>query len=539
MTIQRPFKISLMALAMMATYLSAGTVQASERESLEQLRATTVNLINLLVQEGVLSKDKADMLLKQATEDAARNSAKLADAGADGKDDDKTVRVQYVPEHVKKQMTDEIKQEVMAKAQNEGWAYPGSIPEWLSRIEWYGDMRLRYERDSYPSGNATPTTLNLEGLDNVSNTSDTRDLYRIRARLGAKLHIADSVSGEIRLTTGNVNSPVSPNQTLGADYSTSSKFSFALDRAYLKYTPTSWLSFTGGRFQNPFMHTDLVWDPDFAFDGAVTALRPKLSDSITGFATIGAFPIQNLQSTPQGTLNLPPVSAKDKWLYGAQIGFEWMFSNKSSFQTGLAYYDYTDMQGQANPTPGSHINDQTARQFYQGGNTVFDISNPLNPTNPLWGLASKFREVNLTGSLDIATFSPTHVVLTGDYVKNVGFNRSEVQANVDSMGSLTTSPVGGNTGWMAKLLVGMLDTYKARDWNVFAGYKSLETNAVLDAYTDSDFHLGGTNTKGWLVGGNYGLEKNTWLSLRYFSADTIEGPTYSNDVLFLDVNARF
>jgi hypothetical protein len=74
---------------------------------------------------------------------------------------------------------------------------------------------------------------------------------------------------------------------------------------------------------------------------------------------------------------------------------------------------------------------------------------------------------------------------------------------------------------------------------VFAAYKRLETNSVLDAYTDSDFHLGGTNTKGWLVGGNYGLDKNTWLTLRWFSADAIEGSTYSADVLLIDLNAKF
>jgi hypothetical protein len=128
-------------------------------------------------------------------------------------------------------------------------------------------------------------------------------------------------------------------------------------------------------------------------------------------------------------------------------------------------------------------------------------------------------------------------VLTGDYVKNIGFDHNEVQANVDS--SLSTSPVGGDTAWMVKLLVGMPDTTKARDWNVFAAYKRLETNSVLDAYTDSDFHLGGTNTKGWLVGGNYGLDKNTWLTLRWFSADAIEGSTYSADVLLIDLNAKF
>ena len=52
--------------------------QADERETLEQLKATTVNLIDLLVQEGVLPKEKADAIVKQATEQAARQAKQSA-----------------------------------------------------------------------------------------------------------------------------------------------------------------------------------------------------------------------------------------------------------------------------------------------------------------------------------------------------------------------------------------------------------------------------------------------------------------------------
>jgi hypothetical protein len=62
---------------------------------------------------------------------------------------------------------------------------------------------------------------------------------------------------------------------------------------------------------------------------------------------------------------------------------------------------------------------------------------------------------------------------------------------------------------------------------------------VLDAFTDSDFHLGGTNAKGWVVGGNYGLMKNTWLTGRWLSSDVITGPKYGIDTLQVDINTRF
>jgi hypothetical protein len=67
----------------------------------------------------------------------------------------------------------------------------------------------------------------------------------------------------------------------------------------------------------------------------------------------------------------------------------------------------------------------------------------------------------------------------------------------------------------------------------------LGSDAVLDAYTDSDFHLGGTNVKGWVVGGNYGLMKNVWLTGKWLSGDVITGPRYGLDIMQLDINTRF
>ncbi len=85
----------------------------------------------------------------------------------------------------------------------------------------------------------------------------------------------------------------------------------------------------------------------------------------------------------------------------------------------------------------------------------------------------------------------------------------------------------------------MPDVKEPNDWQVFGVYRYLEGDAVPDAFTDSDFHMGGTNTKGWILGGNYGLEHNTWLTLRYMAADEIDGPPLGIDVLQLDLNTRF
>ena len=45
-------------------------------------------------------------------------------------------------------------------------------------------------------------------------------------------------------------------------------------------------------------------------------------------------------------------------------------------------------------------------------------------------------------------------------------------------------------------------------------YRYLERDAVLDAFTDSDFHLGGTDAKGYQLGFDLGLSRGAWLRLQ-------------------------
>ena len=112
---------------------------------------------------------------------------------------------------------------------------------------------------------------------------------------------------------------------------------------------------------------------------------------------------------------------------------------------------------------------------------------------------------------DLARFAPYHVILTGDFVRNVGFDKDEVAARIGQ-------PIDAKVnGYQFLASVGWPEVTAAGRWRVFGGYKHLERDAVLDAFTDSDFHLGGTDAKGWLLGGDYGLARNTWLTMRYLS----------------------
>jgi Putative porin len=162
-----------------------------------------------------------------------------------------------------------------------------------------------------------------------------------------------------------------------------------------------------------------------------------------------------------------------------------------------------------------------------------------------YGLASQFRPIVASGQFDLGTFHPAHIVLDGEFVWNSAFNRDAIAAiavnnfGSDSIGTVTGPFAGGSMGWLARLTVGDREIKHFGDWNVHAGYKYLESDATIDAFVDSDFGLGGTNLKGYFLGGNVGLSDNVWASLRWMSANNIGGVPYAVDVLQVDLNAKF
>ncbi|MCR2669642.1 putative porin, partial [Salmonella enterica] len=81
----------------------------------------TINLIRLLVQQGVLKADQAEALVAQAEAEAkAARAAPQDRGGAVAQAGD--VRVPYIPQTVRDQIRDEVKAEVMVQAKAENWA---------------------------------------------------------------------------------------------------------------------------------------------------------------------------------------------------------------------------------------------------------------------------------------------------------------------------------------------------------------------------------------------------------------------------------
>ncbi|KAE9644754.1 putative porin [Pseudomonas sp. PB106] len=532
----------------------------------------TINLIRLLVEQGILKQDKADALIAQAQNEAAQAKQAAAStavaAGPVAAPGD--VRVQYVPAAVRDQIRDQVKAEVMATAKQENWAAPNTFPDWASRISFDGDIRLRDESRYYSDNNSNEIVdfakLNNNGPYDVNPNSSTSlppllntredrtNQFRIRARLGMKAVITPEWTAGIRIGTGSDNNPVSTTQSLGGGFA---KKDIWLDQGYLNWKPTDELTLTGGRFANPFMSTDMLYSNDLNFDGVAAIFDHKLNRDWGVFGTVGAFPVDYTNDTASSN-GFDKEESDNKWLYGAQVGAKWAINSNNRLKGALAYYRFDDIQGERSSpcepwagAPGCD-SDGSRTAFMQKGNSVFllrDITpNPLNPSTtpqPQYvGLASEFNLLDLNVVWDADLPDDFKLRSQGNYIHNLSYDEGEMRKrsagqivnNLDSNGNIES----GANAWMVQFTLGSaLELKKQGDWNLFAGYKYIQPDALPDGFNDSSFHLGGTNAKGYFMGGNYGLAKNVYATGRWLSTEAVYGAPFDIDVLQLEINTRF
>src|SRR5579859_498187 len=511
-----------------------------ERQSLEELRNTVVNLLQALVNQGVITKEKAQQMVKSAQKKAGTDAAAVA------KGDEGAVRVPYVPQIIKdeiaKQVAEQVKPDVVAdvvkEAKNEKWGVPGALADWLTRTRLSGDITLREEGLFYDHNNALE--FNYFGINSAGgiaqagqnaflDTNENRIRFRGRARLAVDSDLTDSITTGMRLVTGNTTDLVSETQTVDG----TAPYQVGLDQLYIRLDERNlqrfpWLSIVGGRFLNPYeTPTDLIFHKDLTFTGAAATARIGLGDGSPEqshlFFTVGGHQLQEIEFSPQ-----------DKWLVAAELGANVRWADTQRLRFAAAFYDYFNVTGRLNPPGSPGLYNYTAPQFMRYGNTVFDIDNLASPTSNLFAYASKFRIANLNATYGVG-IGPYRLSFTVDAVRNYGFHYNAIEA-------LTGRPPAGvrDKGYQTEVILGYPVVLEPGNWRGVIGYRYLEGDAVIDAYTDSDFHyFGGTNAKGYYLVGDVGVAHHVWIRLRYLSANEIDGPRFGVDTVQFDVNTRF
>ncbi|MFP1680231.1 putative porin [Alloalcanivorax sp. C16-2] len=554
------------ALALAVAVALAGPAQAQTGDQAQASPAvsgnTTVHLIRLLVEQGVITEEQAGALMEQARREArAEQEAREPDVR------EGDVRVPYIPETVRDGIRAEVKEEVITQAKEENWAAPNTFPEWVSRVEWFGDVRVRNESRfrandnsdlvaDYQEWNDTEYDISVPNVfpPLLNTRQDRENLLRVRARFGLEADLGKHWRTGLRLATGSSDSPVSTTQTLGGGLS---KKDIWLDRAWISWHPGIW-TFTAGRAKSPFVSTDILYSGELGFDGVSAGWNGvSVGEHGAFFGTLGAFPLGYISDDfPSDEQN--KKASEDKWLLGAQLGIDWRFQEDQRFLAALAYYDFNNIEGQrSSPCPlyagyQSCRSDWSAPAFMQKGNSVFLLRDiVLEPGNEadtampqLVGLASEFQLLDINLRWRTPLFNDYELSLAGNYIHNLAYDEDEmfersdglILNNFDTNGELES----GADAWMVHAAFGDdLDLARAGNWQVFFGYKYIEPDALPDAFNDSSFHLGGTNAKGYFLGGSYAFTPDLSARGRWLSAEEVYGQPLAIDVLQLELNARF
>ena len=595
--------------------LAFGATAAHAEEPAPSTNAM-VNLVRLLVAQGTIAKDKGDELIAEATREAekaraeeraaivaaataaanaapVRNAAaqptpqygQAAPALADGglpPPPPGTIRVPYVPEVVREQIRDELREDVIKQAKAEGWASPQkAAPEWTQRFHPYADLRIRSQSNFFSKYNATDIP-NFQGivaggaLDLINSQipllNTTRDKYnimKVRARFGTIYDVNDRIKVGIEIASGNDQNPLTTNANLGNGFF---KRNLYLNKAYVQGRITDAWTLTGGRFDNPFLATDAMFDPDLEFDGVAGEVR--LPRPLFGIGDValrgGAFPLDlGGQNFPE-TATTKSTGAQ-KWLFSAQLEGDWHLPHGVLVRAAGAYHWFANVQGRPSAACALYAGvtqcstDWSTPFFVQKGNSLSFIRRiALNPSATgtqaqpqLLGLTQPFRVLDAVVQVHVPISQHTEFALTGDYLLNTAFRKGDAcryglagepvnnggsggSGNIcDATIGSRTPYVAGNEGFQVIAALGYPKPYRWGEWKVFGGYKYLESDATLDAFVDDDFHLGGTNAKGFTLGAEFGLWPGVTWRARWLSANQVTGEPFAADVAQFDLNVAF
>lgn len=323
-----------------------------------------------------------------------------------------------------------------------------------------------------------------ENIDQEGKPSRTRD--RIRARIALEAKVNDEVKAIVGLASGN-DDPVSTNQTLGDSFTTKD---IGLDLANAVWSPSEvkGLSLTFGKMAKPFMCVqDLIWDGDLNPEGIAANYEFKASEELSLLANAGYFWV------------VERSAASDTMLYTGQVAAKMKPAEGSHVLVGAGYYSYSSIEGQGLLYDEEKSFGNATRE--DGDVLVYD-----NGFDEIEG----FAEIGMDYGIPVKVY--------GQYVLNEA-------ADTDDTGYLVGFTLG-----RAKVPGSVELGYN---------YRRLEANAVLGAFTDSDFIGGGTDGVGHKLYATVALSKNWSLGGAYIINEKGLDDSIDYNRLQIDLQAKF
>ena len=311
--------------------------------------------------------------------------------------------------------------------------------------------------------------------------NDQRSRGRIRFRLGAKIHMFKDMDIGFRMTTAGLTSRDSGNQTLDGGFTHKA---FDLDQVFFRYQPivAGWHAILqGGKFKPPFMKSEITWDSDVTVEGISQQFSRKFGDT-TLDANFGQFIYDELD--PGDDIII--------------LSYQGVITQKTGlgkFKIAAGYYDVQNTEDIATTFSGTTL-----------------LSNPSEVK--MFDLMGEWSEELLGKKLKIV----------GEYTRNIG-DLASGNADLD-----TAWQLGAKYGKSGK---------KFGDYDLKVIYRMVQTEAVFDVISDSDFHGGRSNARGFETGGSIGLAKGINLAFTYFDTQEERGTQRENETFQADLKFKF
>jgi len=393
------------------------------------------------------------------------------------------------------------------------------MPDWVTSLKINGDIRGRFE-----------------GFYGENSEFVDRNRFRYRARLGFTASLLDNFEVGLRLTsserTDNFGGdPISGNTTLADN--ASKKFVF-IDLAYGKWMAINsadvGLAATIGKMENPFVYSDMVFDPDYTPEGAALQLTYKPADAHTFRFNTAAFVLDELGA-----------SSRDPYLVGVQARWDAAWSGRVATTAGVGFMAVGNRESLRNDAV-PNVNRGNSRTGASAAAAA-----------PRYGFNPIVLDAAATYMLESFPYyaGPFPVKLSGEYMINPAAPRS-AENYAYSVG-FTFGKAG-----------------KRKTWELGYTWKWLGANAWWEEFVDSDFgayyqntaapvnlldgfvttanptgrgYSAGTNTRGHIVRLSYSPTDHVTLSGKVFFTELIEpAPTGSESGmtrLQVDASLRF
>ncbi len=370
-----------------------------------------------------------------------------------------------------------------------------SLPDWLNRSTVFGDVRYRHE-GFYHQPHASKQVVTA------------RNRERIRARLGVRFAFSDELSATIRGASGNINDPISTNETLTGNFN---RKSFNLDWAYLTFTPGKSFglrpgvaSVTAGKFPNPIFRTDeLVFDEDISAEG----LSQTFQLLAQPFGALDQVKVHALQWTFDEIAN-----QQDGWMFGGQVNPS-LHLGSTQLEAGLGQFWWL------NPDQIAQALSRNTTAFTASGAPVANGSFNSSLFNSNLVVTKTIQPPTLKGKAKPAAFT----AITG---YQSGFNQSNavLQATIPNLVQAQSlrawidyvynweAATDDAHGWQAGLRLGQ--TKAKGDWSLYGLYEHIGQEAAISAFNWSDFGNAGTNLEGPGIGIDYQLLNPLTVSAR-------------------------